>query len=537
MMPGLNAREAPQLDIRSEAEYESFLEAMLDETPNSDDDEQSVGAASSPKVGLETPGFMRRHSSTDYGMLTVSHEVLVPEVRDAMSYDSFGQKPPSSHIRNGVIMQSRDHKMSLSEGDDRSSWSVYMEYDADSDDEAFMEHLQQQLYSGDPFDRRHEELHIVSPSHASASNGYRPIPQPPLTVRLLEQMIALLERHFELSRQFHLDHHEIAIRMAIEDANRTYDLCQQYLQQGNTRRRDSRLNNPLLDVCSSLRFNSRGIGAMSCHPPIIINSSSSTSSSVIPRTQSMITTYLTSNNNPSSSSRDIALNYSYSSSRVSANAGLGSRSVAYSNTKSYPVSWRPPPSIIHPVGALDADNATATNAPRMYPVERIAELLPFEWVKPTLRHALYSDPNDEVAILSKQSNTPAVTLSDEQELFVLNEVYKHWMVKRSRCTTSLLRCFHHYIMEQWSQDDRVTLPITADFSIDSMKAAYHHLHKMRKALDRARLITDRVRRRERLKRDVARASSDDDDHDNDDGGDDNDDSQLDHEDGSTELSR
>ncbi len=95
-------------------------------------------------------------------------------------------------------------------------------------------------------------------------------------------------------------------------------------------------------------------------------------------------------------------------------------------------------------------------------------------------------------------------------------------------------------MDQWRPDDSVALPLPADFSVSSMKTSYIHLQRMRKALDRARLITDRVRRRERLKRDVLRASSDDDEEEdgdddgneedgddgNEEGGDDEDNSQL-----------
>jgi len=155
-----------------------------------------------------------------------------------------------------------------------------------------------------------------------------------------------------------------------------------------------------------------------------------------------------------------------------------------------------------------------------------------------------TSPSNEpdLSITNRHTAPPIVlhtTFSDEQEQWVLKEIYGYWIEKRSRCTTSLVRCFHHYIMDQWRPDDSVALPLPADFSVSSMKTSYIHLQRMRKALDRARLITDRVRRRERLKRDVLRASSDDDedgddddgneedgDDGNEEGGDDEDNSQL-----------
>lgn len=566
LLPDLNTREEPALDIRSDAEYESFLEAMGDDVHSDDEQQQLIGPAvvSSLVVGLETPGSMRmdiRMGSRDDLMTTgvpmSSYEVLVPAVRDAVSADD--QKTPlssSSSTAGGTLLSASEHLMRSSEAA-RSS-SAYTEYDADSDDEAFMEHLQQQLYCTGPSDNSNSsssnscngrtpwvELHVVSPSscytgdappHAHAAAG----PPPPLlTVQLLERMIALLERHFELSRQFHLDRLDDTIRGSMDDATRIYQLCQQYLmdqqqQQGSDtrRKRNDPQINPLLEVCSLLRVTSSNLS------PIVINGNSFTSSFSFPIAQSIITSVTSSSSIPSSvsnarrgsrsSSRGIALNNSSNSTTTTTSGSRVVHSTRYpgSITTSRPGSWRPPlSSIIHPTApeATASDDATLTmNAPRRYPMDRITTLLPFELVRPALRHELHSTspPNESDLAVTNRHTAPLIvhtTFSDEQERWVLKEIYGYWMEKRSRCTTSLVRCFHQYIMDQWRPDDSVALPLPTDFSVSSMKTAYLHLQRMRKALDRARLITDRVRRREKLKRDVLRASSDDEEDGDDDG--------------------
>lgn len=568
LLPDLNTREEPALDIRSDAEYESFLEAMGDDVHSDDEQQQLIGPAaasraSSPVVGLETPGSMRmdRMGSREDLMAGVpmsSYEVFVPAVRDVVSADE--QKTPLSSTGGGggggTLVSANDHLMRSSEAA-RSS-SAYMEYDADSDDEAFMEHLQQQqLYCSGPSDSSSSsscnprvELHVVSPSSCSAGDA----PPPLLTVQLLERMIALLERHFELSRQFHLDRLDDTIRGSMDDATRIYQLCQQYLvdhhhqqqQQGSdTRRKRSdppQSSSPLLEVCSLLRVTSSNLS------PIVINGNSFTSSFSVPIAQSILTSVTSSSSIPSSvsnarrgsrsSSRGIALNNSSNSSTTTSSSSRIVHSTRYPGNIT--TSRTPLSSIVRPTApeATASDDATLTmNAPRRYTVDRISTLLPFEWVRPALRHELYSTPPppyDPDLSVTNRHTAPLIvhtTFSDEQERLVLKEIYGYWMEKRSRCTTSLVRCFHHYIMDQWRPDDSVALPLPADFSVSSMKTSYIHLQRMRKALDRARLITDRVRRRERLKRDVLRASSDDEEGDGDgneegDGDDDEDNSQL-----------
>ena len=95
----------------------------------------------------------------------------------------------------------------------------------------------------------------------------------------------------------------------------------------------------------------------------------------------------------------------------------------------------------------------------------------------------------------------------ENDALIAHEVYVYWRHKRSLVSTSLVRAYHRYIMDLWSRAESVVLPMPSDYARNSLSAAHEQLLKVRRALDRARLITDRVRRRERLKRDLVRQSS------------------------------
>jgi hypothetical protein len=84
-------------------------------------------------------------------------------------------------------------------------------------------------------------------------------------------------------------------------------------------------------------------------------------------------------------------------------------------------------------------------------------------------------------------------------------VYSHWTSKRAGRKSSLLRCYHNFIMENWKKQD--LLPqLPEDSDADAMLKAHDQLLKLRKDLDKARLIMDRVRRREKVKRDLVKVA-------------------------------
>jgi hypothetical protein len=62
------------------------------------------------------------------------------------------------------------------------------------------------------------------------------------------------------------------------------------------------------------------------------------------------------------------------------------------------------------------------------------------------------------------------------------------------------------MMELWEGQNNMLPPIVGDYPLESVKKAYLQLLHVRSDLDRARLVVDRVRRREKLKRDIVRTT-------------------------------
>ena len=85
-------------------------------------------------------------------------------------------------------------------------------------------------------------------------------------------------------------------------------------------------------------------------------------------------------------------------------------------------------------------------------------------------------------------------------------VYEYWTKKRSTVRSSFLRGYHNYIMELWDGQQNIQVPIYGDYSNESLTTVYNQLITIRGDLDRARLIVDRVRKREKLKKDVLRVT-------------------------------
>jgi hypothetical protein len=184
----------------------------------------------------------------------------------------------------------------------------------------------------------------------------------------------------------------------------------------------------------------------------------------------------------------------------------------------------------------DSDNEDADCYREYYAEEQIAELLPEEHTVQLLQNILRtyyntapaspsapgSESRNKAARSPRTPSTGSVSNESvycseqaqqvsafgvEREALIANAVYLHWRYKRSQCSTSLLRAYHRFIMDLWSRADSVVVPMPSDYLHRSLLDSRAELLQVRRALDRARLITDRVRRRERLKRDIVRASS------------------------------
>lgn len=88
------------------------------------------------------------------------------------------------------------------------------------------------------------------------------------------------------------------------------------------------------------------------------------------------------------------------------------------------------------------------------------------------------------------------SVSDDLLLLVCS----YWTEKRKRFGTSAIRCFQDFMMENWSRDDKCFPLFPSELSNHCTDD--HALLNFRIHLDKARLIVDRIRRRERLKREL-----------------------------------
>jgi hypothetical protein len=114
-------------------------------------------------------------------------------------------------------------------------------------------------------------------------------------------------------------------------------------------------------------------------------------------------------------------------------------------------------------------------------------------------------------IIRKNDDTLVRKENEENKIEIetdklLLEVYEFWIKKRSGRFSSLLRCYHNFIMKKWGQQEALP-PLPEDVGGGNMlKNGYTELLKLRLALEKARILADRVRRREKLKRDLLKLS-------------------------------
>ena len=87
------------------------------------------------------------------------------------------------------------------------------------------------------------------------------------------------------------------------------------------------------------------------------------------------------------------------------------------------------------------------------------------------------------------------------------KIYNHWLDKREDMSCSFIRCFQDFIMDHWKKQEIIP-KIPEDSNESVWKLARQKMLRIRADLDRARLIMDRVRRREKVKRELNIAAID-----------------------------
>jgi hypothetical protein len=133
-------------------------------------------------------------------------------------------------------------------------------------------------------------------------------------------------------------------------------------------------------------------------------------------------------------------------------------------------------------------------------------------------------PEDRaMALLLPILQSASTNLTHEDQVVVIKHIYSHWVHKTIGRKQSLLRTYHRFRMHIWqsvlnstSNNAFDTTSITsssstafADYSTKSLLHAYSQLQRLRRDLDRGRLIVDRLRRREKMKKEYVRTCIDD----------------------------
>lgn len=139
-----------------------------------------------------------------------------------------------------------------------------------------------------------------------------------------------------------------------------------------------------------------------------------------------------------------------------------------------------------------------------YTVDQLKKLVPEEraisLLSELLNQAYASSNQSPFAEKAQVSRTSA----ESQKKAFLLQIYNYWVDKRSKRRISLLRCYHNFIMDNWHQQQDCIPSLAEDQDTKSLENSHSKLLRLRRDLDRSRLIMDRVRRREKVKKDLIR---------------------------------
>lgn len=357
----------------------------------------------------------------------------------------------------------------------------YFEYDADSEDERFLQSLA-------PITKNKQER-----SKAANLSVKRSVDSP-VSPAQLEVIVAMFERELEIARRF-------------EDKNRA-----------------ARTQFRRLQACiESSRLILRDL-----KPLMALSDSASSSSSrrVASREEGMDAVVTRALHTSDSAVLDGAYSEALNSSD---HVGPSSPTAADHGSKGGEASS----------GRITSDKSAVAikdPLPALYSVAEISALLPWSRARAAMAIAVPSlfSNNDEARVNSSKKPTASNARSslgddgvlnngpakeDMDEAFdyrvdskpLVERIYLYWLHKRSRSRTSLLRGFHVFLMENWKGVSSVGVaipPVTEDELKAELRTARANLVRIRADLDRARLITDLVRKREKVKKMMFRGASD-----------------------------
>jgi hypothetical protein len=91
-----------------------------------------------------------------------------------------------------------------------------------------------------------------------------------------------------------------------------------------------------------------------------------------------------------------------------------------------------------------------------------------------------------------------------------SELIDYWITIRcDHSCSSFLRAYHTFIMPLWKKcSEACSLPSITDYNKEALLSSHKQLQRIRENLNRTRLIIDRVRRREKIKKELIKCSND-----------------------------
>eukprot|EP00602_Paraphysomonas_sp_CaronLab_P011986 CAMPEP_0185043232 /NCGR_PEP_ID=MMETSP1103-20130426/42786_1 /TAXON_ID=36769 /ORGANISM="Paraphysomonas bandaiensis, Strain Caron Lab Isolate" /LENGTH=940 /DNA_ID=CAMNT_0027583383 /DNA_START=189 /DNA_END=3012 /DNA_ORIENTATION=+ len=98
-------------------------------------------------------------------------------------------------------------------------------------------------------------------------------------------------------------------------------------------------------------------------------------------------------------------------------------------------------------------------------------------------------------------------LSASTTRWVAIRVYNYWVSKRAARLNSLLRCYHTFMVNEYQQEVSMP-PLPEDFRYNELVYGHDQLVRLRCHLDKARLILEKIRRREKIKRELVKITGD-----------------------------
>jgi hypothetical protein len=454
--PRDNVKERMEIDG---SDLEEFLEALNEEDPMS----ASIDAPADSELIVHTPRV-----STAPAACATPHE------------DGKGLRKSKSEKCNIKRIKSEEQVTWSGPSAVLKHNAGYFEYDADSEDERFLQSLSPTVKS-----------HKQQRSKASTSSPKTSV-DIPVSPAQLEGIVAMLERELEVARRF-------------EDKNRAARV--QY------RRLQSSIESSSLILCD-------------LKPLLLTSDSSSSSRRVASREESLDATVTRALNTSESALQDGLHGESLNPSDPAGPPSPLSTSNHWANGEA---NGRPP--------SGKAAVANKDPLPAFISVPEIAALLPWSRARALMAIAapgLLVGANEGRASASKKSVVPNAgsstggsrvssskgpTEEPETEEYdyeadsksVAERIYLYWLHKRSKSRTSLLRGFHVFLMENWKSMSSVGVaipPITEDEHKSELLRVRANLVRIRADLDRARLISDLVRKREKVKKMMFRGACD-----------------------------